>query len=97
MIVKKQKKTGSHCSSLHNEHEVLQLLMTCDLFPRVTGMRQSGTSEYFMMECFGRNLEQVVAEHGPLAIDTVKFVGWEILRRLEVQHGLGYLHRDIKT
>jgi predicted Ser/Thr protein kinase len=56
LIVKKQKKTGSRCSSLRNEQQVLQLLMASELFPRVTSMNQSGAAEYFMMDCFGRNL-----------------------------------------
>lgn len=49
------------------------------------------------MDCLGHNLQQLVEEHGSLRIDTVKFIGWEVLRRLEVMHNLGYLHRDLKT
>jgi serine/threonine protein kinase len=27
----------------------------------------------------------------------VKYIGWEVLRRLQFMHSIGYLHRDIKT
>lgn len=42
LIIKKQKKTGSKCSSLQNEQRVLSLLMSSELFPQVTPMMQSG-------------------------------------------------------
>jgi casein kinase 1 len=97
LIVKKQKRTSNKYSTLQNEHNVLEELSQCKLFAQVSQMKQSGQSEYFMMDCFGGDLEHLVDKYGPFGIGTVKYIGHSILKRLEIMHSKGYLHRDIKT
>lgn len=53
--------------------------------------------EYFYMDCFGANIEDLVGQHKSFSVKTVKHIGLKVVEQLEILHGMGYLHRDIKS
>jgi serine/threonine protein kinase len=104
MIVKRQKKAESHRSGFQNEHKILSEVtnvtegkVAAPLRLNVGKLNQTSQYDYFMMDCLGMNLEQLVSKYGPFKISTVKYIGWSIVNKLEALHKLGCLHRDVKT
>ena len=45
----------------------------------------------------GRNLEDILAEHGPFAVHDACRIGVALCRALEAVHAAGMVHRDVKT
>jgi eukaryotic-like serine/threonine-protein kinase len=58
---------------------------------------QDGGQDYIVMELIeGPNLDQLVAERGPLAPRSAAVMGLRLLATLEAAHRAGIVHRDVK-
>lgn len=55
------------------------------------------SQQYFYMDCFGDNLEDLITKHKNLSVRTVKHIGLKVVEQLQSLHKMGYLHRDIKS
>lgn len=49
-----------------------------------------------VMELCGKNLEQLLAEHGRFSLKTTLLLADQMLSAIEFVHKMGYIHRDIK-
>ena len=69
--------------------------------PNIVDVTDSGTTPdgafYFVMEYLdGINLEDLIADKGPLPIERALLVAAQIARALEAAHGAEIIHRDLK-
>jgi serine/threonine-protein kinase len=60
------------------------------------GHAEDGTFYYVMEYLPGKNLEALVAGHGPLPPERAVHILRQVCRALREAHGIGLLHRDIK-
>ncbi|HVV16716.1 MAG TPA: serine/threonine-protein kinase [Polyangia bacterium] len=69
--------------------------------PNIVDVTDSGTTPdgafYFVMEYLdGINLEDLIADKGPLSVERALLVAAQIARALEAAHGAEIVHRDLK-
>jgi eukaryotic-like serine/threonine-protein kinase len=69
--------------------------------PNIVDVTDSGTTPdgafYFVMEYLdGINLEDLIADEGPLPVERALLVTAQIARALEAAHGAEIIHRDLK-
>jgi len=69
--------------------------------PNIVDVTDSGTTPdgafYFVMEYLdGINLEELIADKGPLPVERALLVAAQIARALEAAHGAEIIHRDLK-
>lgn len=68
--------------------------------PNIVGIfdvGQDGDTYYIVMEFLqGKTLKAILSEQGPLPVDTVLQIGYQIADALRVAHRHGVIHRDIK-
>ncbi len=86
---------------MHIEVAALETLADCDGVPQVCDSNASQFKDpvdlYLVCERIaGIDLQQLIADKGPLPAEEARLIISTLLRRLEACHNLGVVHRDIK-
>ena len=65
-------------------------------FPGIYWFGNVGDYRAMVMERLGQSLEEKVREKGTLPLSVVRSLGTQLLDRLCILHGKGFVHRDLK-
>jgi len=81
---------------INNEAKVYNVLGDEKGFPKMRLYGREDNYSYIVMDLLGISLSKKKEEEGSFNINEVVRVGIIILRKLEILHNKGYLHRDMK-
>lgn len=88
---------SSESSLLKNEAMLYKLLEDCIGIPNLRSFGQEGIFNYMVIDLLGDSLEDLRSKcGGHFSLKTAIGIGLQMIRRIEVVHSLGVIHRDIK-
>ena len=84
-------------SLLKNESKIYKLLENTPGIPKLRAFGKEGQFNYMVIDKLGKSLEELRVEHGgTFSLKTVLALGISMLKRIELVHNCGIVHRDIK-
>lgn len=84
-------------SLLKNESKIYKLLEEVPGIPKLRAFGREGQFNYMVIDKLGKSLEDLRLDHGGnFSLKTVLALGIAMLKRIELVHNCGVLHRDIK-
>ena len=82
---------------LKTEAKIYKLLENTNGIPKLRSYGQEGNFNYMVMDLLGNSLEDLRIEcGGRLSLKSVLAIGIQLLKRIELIHNEGIIHRDIK-
>lgn len=88
---------ASDNSMLKTEAKIYKLLENTNGIPKLRSYGQEGNFNYMVMDLLGNSLEDLRIEcGGRLSLKSVLAIGIQLLKRIELIHNEGIIHRDIK-
>ena len=95
IAIKIEKSTES--SLLKTEAKIYKLLENTIGIPKLRSYGCEGNFNYMVMDLLGKSLEELrVSCGGKLSLKSVLAIGIQMLKRIEMIHDEGIIHRDIK-
>ena len=80
-----------------HESKRLARLVHPNIVPAIDFIQQDGRSYLVMQYIDGENLETKLKDrNGPLDLDEIHNISWDVLSALDCAHTVGFVHRDVK-
>jgi len=88
---------SSESSQLKTEAKIYKLLSESVGVPRLRSWGCEGNFNYMVLDLLGKSLEEIrVKCGGKLSLKSVLAIGIQLLKRIEMIHNEGIIHRDVK-
>ena len=82
--------------TLKNEAKIYQYFGKIDGFPQLKWFGTNETHQFLVIDLFGNSLKEIIQYYKALNLNTVLFLGKQIIKRIQTLHEKLLLHRDIK-